>query len=289
METRKKILTVTLFTLLSLGGCVTAPTSGVITIPANLEALTTTGTVLSLLPPPKVPLDVAVYRFNDLTGKNKPSDDFAQYSRAVTQGGASILVDVLKEAGYGKWFEVVEREGIDSLLRERDLIQRTRIAFQGPKAEPVPALRFAGILLEGGIVGYDSNETTGGVGARALGIGGAIQYRRDVVTVALRAVSVQSGRVLTSVTTTKTIYSILLEGGTFRFVALTDILEAEAGVSHNEPEQIATREAIELAVYSLIVQGAKGGLWEFENLEQARQVIRDYEARYRNRMISATG
>ena len=45
------------------------------------------------------------------------------------------------------------------------------------------------MILEGGIIGYDSNIETGGRGARTLGIGGQTQYRRDVVIVSLRAVS----------------------------------------------------------------------------------------------------
>ena len=98
------------------------------------------------------------------------------------------------------------------MLRERELIERTRAIFEGPQAQGLPALHFAGIILKGAIIAYDADETTGGAGARYLGIGGQAEHRRDVVTVALRAVSVQSGRVLASVTTTKTVFSTLDEG-----------------------------------------------------------------------------
>ena len=67
---------------------------------------------------------------------------------------------------------------------------------------------FAGILAEGGIIGYDTNILTGGAGASVLGITGNTQYRKDVVTVSLRFVSVQTGEVLLSVANTKTITSV---------------------------------------------------------------------------------
>ena len=55
------------------------------------------------------------------------------------------------------------------------------------------------IIIKGAITGYDSNETTGGLGARLLAIGGDAQYRRDIVTVSLRAVDVRNGEVKASV------------------------------------------------------------------------------------------
>ena len=172
---------------------------------------------------------MAVYNFPDLTGQNKANDNFAEFSRATTQGGAAILIDVLTKAGNGEWFNVVERNELQSLLQERQVIQNTRTAIEGAKAPSLPALRFAGVILEGGIIGYDTNETTGGIGANYLGIGLSTQYRQDVVTVALRAVSVQTGRVLASVTTTKTIYSVVVDNSAFRFTAVDAILQAEVG------------------------------------------------------------
>ncbi|MCR4524331.1 CsgG/HfaB family protein [Bosea sp. 47.2.35] len=249
---------------LSAGGCVIAGTaSDPIAQPATLVPDTKTGIVLDRLPPPVQKLDVAVYSFPDLTGQNKPNDNFAEFSRAVTQGGSAILSDVLTKAGNGAWFNVIERNDLQPLLQERQIIQNTRTAVDGKRAQGLPALRFAGILLQGGLIGYDTNETTGGVGANYLGIGGNTQYRQDVVTVALRAVSVQTGRVIASVTTTKTIYSVLVQGSAFKFAKIDHLLQAEAGFTKNSPATLAVREGIQLAVYSLIFEGIKAKLWDF--------------------------
>lgn len=249
-----------------LGGCVDAGTKlDPLTEPAKLTPATKTGVALNQLPPPKQKLDVAVYALPDLTGQNKPNENFAEYSRALTQGGAQLLTDVLTKAGGGNWFNVVERTDLQSLLQERQIIQNTRTAVYGPKGGGMPPLRFAGVIIDGGIIGYDSNETTGGLGANYLGIGGDTQYRRDIVTVALRAVSVTSGRVLASVTTTKTIYSVQLEGSAFKFVGVDQLLQIEAGVTRNAPVTLGVQEGIELAVYSLIFEGVKNGLWEFQD------------------------
>ncbi|MGU3359067.1 CsgG/HfaB family protein [Methylobacterium sp. M6A4_1b] len=235
-----------------------------------------TGIGLETLPPPERAIDVAIYAFPDLTGQNKPSDNFAEYSRAVTQGGSAFAVDALRRAGGGKWFNVVERGGLQSLLQERQLIRATRTEFEGVNAKPLPPLRFAGLLVEGGILAYDANTVTGGLGARYLGVGLDTKYRRDMVTVAMRVVSVQSGQVILSVTTTKTIYSVLVSGNIYKFVALDRILEAETGFSRNEPTQLAVREAIELAVYSLVIEGAERKLWKFKNGGSAAALIERY-------------
>jgi curli production assembly/transport component CsgG len=263
---RKKFLTVAAATTaaLSLGACA-GSVSDPMAQPATLVPDTKSGVVLENLPAPSRKLDVAVYNFPDLTGQNKPNDNFAEFSRATTQGGAAILVDVLTKAGGGDWFNVVERNDLQSLLQERQVIQNTRTAVEGDKAQSLPALRFAGVVLEGGIIGYDANETTGGLGANYLGIGGNIQYRQDIVTVALRAVSVQTGRVLASVTTTKTVYSVLLQASTFKFVTADAILQAEAGYTRNAPTTLAVREGIQLAVYALIFEGVKDNLWQFKD------------------------
>jgi curli production assembly/transport component CsgG len=257
------------------GGCVISGTnSDPITQPATLVPDTKTGVALDRLPPPAQKLDVAVYSFPDLTGQNKPNDNFAEFSRAVTQGGSAILSDVLTKAGNGAWFNVIERNDLQPLLQERQIIQNTRTAVEGKRAQGLPALRFAGILLQGGLIGYDTNETTGGIGANYLGIGGNTQYRQDVVTVALRAVSVQTGRVVASVTTTKTIYSVLVQGSAFKFAKVDHILQMEAGFTKNSPATLAVREGIQLAVYSLIFEGVKAKLWDFADASAGAAFMR---------------
>jgi len=267
---------------LALSGCAVSGTrNDPLARPARLVPDTKTGIVLDHLPPPQRPLDVAVYSFPDLTGQNRENDNFAEFSHAVTQGGAEILTDVLTKAGGGQWFNVAERDGIAPLLQERQIIQNTRNAILGKKAPSLPALRFAAIILQGGIIGYDTNETTGGFGANLLGVGANTNYREDQVTVALRAVSVQTGRVLASVTTTKTVYSVLLQGNTFKYISIDKILQAEAGFTKNAPITLAVREGIQLAVYSLIFEGVRHHLWEFADPQAGAAFMRELDARQR--------
>jgi curli production assembly/transport component CsgG len=250
---------------LSLGGCITGSADDPMAHPATLVPNTKTGIVLDSLPGPRRKLDVTVYNFPDLTGQNKPNDNFAEFSRALTQGAGAVLIDVLTKAGGGAWFNVVERNDLQPLLQERQIIQNTRTAAEGDKAPALPPLRFAGILLEGGVVGYDSDESTGGIGANYLGVGPNIQYRQDIITVALRAVSVQSGRVLASVTTTKTIYSLQIQGSAVMFAAVDELLQAELGFTKNSPATLGVREGVQLAVYALIFEGVKNNLWQFKD------------------------
>jgi curli production assembly/transport component CsgG len=262
---------------LSLGGCIAGSVQDPLARPAEIVADTKTGIVLDHLPPPRRKLDVSVYNFPDLTGQNKPNDNFAEFSRAMTQGASAVLIDVLTKAGGGAWFDVVERNDLQPLLQERQIIQNTRTAAEGDKAPSLPPLRFAGILLEGGIIGYDSDQTTGGIGANYLGIGADTQYRQDIITVALRAVSVQTGRVLASVTTTKTIYSIQVHSLAFQFAAIDALLQAELGFTRNSPATLGVREAVQLAVYALIFEGAKNNLWQFRDRTAGEAFMRELD------------
>ena len=153
------------------------------------------------------PVIIAVYDFLDMTGQKKPGGSFASMSTAVTQGSYQLLIKALSDAGDGKWFRVVERTSLPSLLQERKLIRSTRQQVNGEGAEPLPPLLFAGAYITGGIVGYDSDVKTGGYGARILGIQSHKQWRQDVVTIILRLVNVQTGEVVVSLTVEKTIIS----------------------------------------------------------------------------------
>ena len=217
------------------------------------------------LPPPKTKAVVAVYDFQDKTGQRKALDNIASFSTAVTQGGIDILIEALRDAGRGNWFAVVERSGLDGLTRERQLIKNTRDMYEGEGANRLKPLLYAGIIIEGGIIGYDTNLRTGGSGARTLGIGMRHQYREDKVTVVLRAVLVQTGEVLLNATATKTILST--GGGTdfFRFYELgTQLVEAESGSTENEAVNHAVRAAIEAAVYGIVIKGIEQQVWDFD-------------------------
>jgi curli production assembly/transport component CsgG len=217
----------------------------------------------STLPPPRNGrIVVAVYRFDDKTGQRRPSDRVAHMSTAVTQGAESWVITALRDVGGGTWFRVVERVGLENLARERQIIRQSRESVEDNT--PIPPMLFAGMIVEGSIVGYDSNVLTGGIGARYLGIGTTTQYREDIVTITMRAVSVQTGEVLTSVAVTKNIVSHSDNLGVFRFVDMgTRALELEAGNSRNEPVTYAVRSAIEQAVVEMIHEGVRLRLWSF--------------------------
>ena len=217
---------------------------------------------------------VAVYNFRDMTGQRKASQTIASLSSAVTQGADAYLVKSLQEVGGGKWFKVLERGGLDNLVKERQLIRQMRELYQGKDAQQLPPMMFAGVILEGGIVGYDSNTLSGGSGARLLGIGATTEYRQDEVTISLRAVSVATGEVLTTVNTNKTVYSFQDKAGILRFYdAGTRSLELETGAATNESMNKAVQLAIHAAVIELINDGARKGHWSFkqENVSQVQR------------------
>lgn len=233
---------------------------------------------LASLPEPKEPIIVGLYKFRDQTGQYKPGTGTTGWSTAVTQGGTSMLIKALQDAGGGKWFTVLERESLPNLLNERKIIRQTRKQYEGraDKTGGIPPLLFAPVMLDGGIIAYESNLLTGGLGARYLGIGGSTKYSRDNVTIYLRAVSVKNGRIIKSVTTSKTIFSIGMDGSVFKFIAFKELLEVEAGYTSNEPPQMAVLEAIEKAVYSMIMEGVVDGLWSFKDPKAGEEAIKKY-------------
>jgi curli production assembly/transport component CsgG len=210
-------------------------------------------------------IPVAVYNFRDMTGQRKANQNIASLSSAVTQGADAYLVKSLQEVGGGKWFKVLERGGLDNLIKERQLIRQMRELYQGKDAQPLPPMLFAGMILEGGIIGYDSNTLSGGTGARVLGIGATTEYRQDEVTISLRAVSVATGEVLVAVNISKTVISFQDKAGVLKFYeAGTSALELEAGNATNESMNKAVQLAIHASVIELIQQGAEKGHWTYK-------------------------
>ena len=211
-------------------------------------------------------MTIAVYNFTDKTGQRKPSDGASNLSSAVTQGGEVWVIKALQDVGNGTWFEVVERIGLDNLVKERQLVRNTREVYEKHLKEgptPLKPMVFAGLILEGGIVGYDTNVAMGGTGARYLGVGLQEEYRVDTVTVVMRIVSVSTGKVLLSVATEKTIASHRSGVDVFKFFDMgTKLVEAETGYSVNEPVNYAVRSAIEAGVIELINEGEMKEFWK---------------------------
>jgi len=209
------------------------------------------------------PIVVAVYSFTDKTGQRKDSSNIAKFSSAVTQGGESLLLKALADVGDGKWFRIVERVGLDNLLKERQLIRSAR--EEARESNILRPILYAGMIIEGAIVSYDSNKRTGGLGYRYLGIGPSTQYQEDIVTVSLRAINVQTGEVVLTVNTQKTILSVATSVSAFKFFdSGTRAFELEIGSTNTEPGVYAVKAATELAVEELVYQGEVKGLWKFK-------------------------
>lgn len=274
---------------LALSGCVTQ--ESMLDPQPRVDVVSRPNNALRRLPPPAEKTAVAVYQYNDLTGQYKDTKTVQTLSRAVTQGGASILVKALQEAGEGRWFTVLERSELDDLLRERQILTEMRRIYRNEKkvdSSVLPPLLHASVLIEGGIIGYDTNIITGGIGARFLGIGADTKYMQDVVTVSLRAVSTKTGEVMTTVTTRKAVASYALQGGAFRYLKLDELLEAEAGTTYNEPKQIAVQSAIEAAVKSLIIEGAEKNIWSFADKASGQELIEAHrDEKYQDNMTFA--
>jgi curli production assembly/transport component CsgG len=236
---------------------------------ATMAYTTAIHKALISLPAPEQKIPVAVYKFRDQTGQYKPHPTAASFSTSVTQGATSMLIKALEDSG---WFVVIERESLPNLLTERKIVRQTREGFlkedQKNNLDPLPPLMYAAIMLEGGIISYDTDLITGGFGVKYFGVGGSTQIRSDQLSIYLRAISIKNGLVLKSVSTTKTVLSREVDFGIFRFVRYKQLLEAEAGLSTNEPAQMCVLEATEKAVYDLIIEGILSGLWRLKNPEE---------------------
>ncbi len=270
-----------LFSLgLILGGC-----AGPLYSPFYEKAISGTEYITSVhkdlisLPAPENKIPVAVYKFRDQTGQYKPPLAGTTFSTAVTQGATAILIKALEDSG---WFIPLERENLANLLQERKIILQMSQQYNDEKLKEsalkvLQPLIYAGVIFEGGIIGYDTNIVTGGFGAKYFGAGGAVQYRVDRVTVYLRAVSVKNGAILKTVQATKVVLSQQLSAGFFRFVRLNRLLEIETGITSNEPTEMAVQEAIEKAVHDMIIEGVKIGMWKPQDPEAFKAVAERYE------------
>tara|TARA_R100000231_G_scaffold32397_1_gene28327 strand:+ start:183 stop:983 length:801 start_codon:yes stop_codon:yes gene_type:complete len=213
------------------------------------------------IPVPEVQPVAAVYKFADYTGQRKSVDGYANFSTAMTQAPEVYLIRALKQSGF---FRVVERGGIDHITRERQIIRSTREKFED-ETKQLPLL-FAGVIIEGGIVDYNTNLTSGGAGARYLGVGASKQYREDTVLVSIRVVSVSTGEILLENLTTRTILSVGLSSDVFRFHSNdTELVEFETGNAMNESKSIALQSAIEIGIVDIIKQGRERNFWQYAN------------------------
>jgi curli production assembly/transport component CsgG len=263
-----KAIKLSLITLaiVALAGCSTIRPWGEVAIKEEARVSETINkSFANVSSPAGPPVTVAVYGFKDLTGQRKPSSTLSLFSTAVTQGAEAYLMKSLQEVGNRQWFTVVERVGLDNLLKERQMIKQTREIYDGANAKMLPPLQMAGVILEGGIIDYNSNTLTGGTGARWLGIGAQTAYTQDIVVISLRLVSVQTGEVLTTVTVEKNLLSTADGTTALKFFnQATRAFEFDSSQTFNEPGNYALRSAIETAVIELINKGERQNLWKFK-------------------------
>jgi len=257
-----------------VAGCSQVPLTGV--DKATIGRETALHTDLLSLPRPRSKTVVAVYKFRDQTGQYKASETSTTFSTAVTQGATAMLNKALEDSG---WFTVIERESLNNLLNERKIINSTRATYKDNNnmVSDLPPLLYAGVLLEGGIISYDTNILTGGGGVRYFGAGGFGNVRKDQVTIYLRLISVKNGQILKTVNTTKSILSREVDFGVYRFVRENRLLEMEAGYTTNEPVSMCVLEAVEKAVLDLIIEGVQDEIWEFADPEAMQTpVVQNY-------------
>lgn len=257
-----------LLVVLLFSGCAVISQNNDLVLTKKIQApttLTLQSEELINLPAAKVKPTIAIYpnSFKDLTGQRRSNSSFALFSTAITQAPEAFLIRALKHTSGGDFFRVVERVGLDDLTKERQLIRTTRKEFE--EDNKLKPLLFAGLLVQGGVVSYEANQKSGGLGARYLGIGNSKQYREDNVTISLRLVSVSTGEVLIETLVTKSILSTSISQDVFRFIEQqTELVEIEGGVAENESVSIALQKAIETGVLNIITIGIDRGYWEYE-------------------------
>lgn len=285
--TKFKATTIALL-ILGLMGCSSVRPLGNIGIKDTPKESTTIVKEIDQLPAPAGPkISIAVYGFKDLTGQRKNSTTLSLFSTAVTQGAENYLIKSLQEAGNRQWFTVVERVNLDNLLKERQMIKQTREIYEGANAKILPPLTLAGVILEGGIIDYNTNVLTGGTGVAIFGIGPYTQYTQDQVVINMRLISVQSGEILTSVTIEKNLLSTQDGMTAVKFYDQgTKTFEFDSSQTFNEPGNYALRSAIEQGVVELVKRGERLGLWKYK--EATNELVQKETPIERNTVSNST-
>ncbi len=267
-----------MISVLLLSGCLTAPPKQA--AKPTLMPRAQSYQDLTHLPEPAGKLFVSVYNIQDETGQFKPYPA-SNFSTAVPQSATAMLVSALKDSG---WFIPLERQGLQNLLNERKIIRAAQengtVAVNNQRQ--LSSLVAANVLIEGSIIGYESNVKSGGAGARFFGIGASTQYQLDQIAVNLRVVDVNTGQVLSSVNTSKTILSYEVQAGVFRYIDYQRLLEGEIGYTINEPVMLCVMSAIETGVIYLVNDGITRNLWSLKN---AKDVTSPILERYKSTIV----
>lgn len=240
--------------LLGLAGCVQDP------LPSEHPHAVEEKEIV-LPPPPRRPLTVGVYNCIDTTGQRRPTQLPQELSTAVPLDCTPYLIEAVRSLRPG-YINLVERQHVDDLLRERQLatLALNNASSHGAPPQKLDTLRVAEVLLIGQVVAYDraTRQATGGLAIG--GTGGTGTYVTDVVTFSLRAVAVQTGEILGETSVTKSILSLRL-GGHIAQIFTTSVVDFELGGAGNEPVGLALHAAVHTALGRLIQQGIRNGWW----------------------------
>lgn len=82
---------------------------------------------LEQLPARAHPILIAVYPIPDKTGAQKANTEFAEISKALTQGAEALVMDALSRTGHGSWFTLLERAEFNALANERKIESAQKI------------------------------------------------------------------------------------------------------------------------------------------------------------------
>lgn len=198
---------------------------------------------LRAAPHPRQRVMTAVNSIQDQTGKLS----FGLFG----PDAGMMLAQALQNAGGGAWFAVVDRDSLDELAASH------RFALDQPRRRP------RAVRVDCTITSVDSALERGGDGAALLGASANSPYWRISVTMDLRASSVFPGPVPVQVSVREELYAAPLRDGGVKYASLGAQLPARTGFSAESPPELAVREAMEKAVYRLVLRATARKLWAF--------------------------
>ncbi|MDD3319957.1 MAG: curli assembly protein CsgF [Paludibacter sp.] len=191
----------------------------------------------------------AVYKFCDQTRQYKASETGASWSTALPQETTTILVPTLEESG---WFTPIERENLATLLNEHKVIRSSRTQYEGTDSNnrnSLPSLHFAGVIVEDGIILYNTDILIKGAGVQYFG-------------------ATPSG----------------VSDGIIRYVNPKHSIETETRYIYNQPTEKSATESIEKAVESLINKRVKTKSLE---LNDQNPTSHPYDGHYSDSLINS--
>jgi curli production assembly/transport component CsgG len=110
------------------------------------------------LPPPRDKIVVAVYQLSDQS--KQTASAASEFSATVALSATAMLNKTLEDSG---WFIPIERQGLPSLLNEREIINSSGRQDRVETGEKLPPLLCAGVVLEGGVIASETDTVSAGL------------------------------------------------------------------------------------------------------------------------------